>query len=594
MMKKNKLIGKALQQGLRVLFCVAYLLVFIGCSVQTSHSQTPTLAIIGAGDFTADIVDAQAVGLPEGLAARIAERLTKSHRFSVLERKAMRKVIGEQRFGQKRPVSDIDRLLNEAVEDLDDVRAGTLAIAGVLASNNDVLNDFKDLGAMAGADFLVYAKLESMQINSTTAVVPFSASGKTATHSEVDARLYLRVIEVKKGQVIGAASIKCKLSDQAFSGSKSDLDSLSIFDELGRQASAKIIDIATPAKIVSVSPSVLNRGANDGVEVGDIYTVEREGKEIKDTNGVVLGRVKTAIGTIKLTQVQEVLSVVEVLDGQVNVNDLATMAVESRSSTVAANHEKVGLTRNSVAEAQQLPRIAVGLMAHGSTAGNANIHIPIATDAIISHLTKTKRFVVIDRQGVDQLLDEQSAQALMENRQLPSVLGTLQGADYLIYGSLQSFCITTQTSRLPGSSKTFTSQFGQIEGSMRIVNVRNGEIMASRQVSLQEKVKQGRSEERTIALLANAYAEQAVMNLMSAIYPIKVAAIGNEGAVYINRGADGGLSVGETLTAYRPGAAIVNPDTGAQLGHTESLLGDVVISVVDEARAVGNINRSTV
>lgn len=491
MKKKNEFIRKALPHGLKVLCCVVFLCVFSVSLVQAQQGQTPTLAIVGAGDFSPDIVDAQVAGLPEGLAARIAEHLTNSRRFSVLERKAMRKVICEQHFGRKRPVSDIDRLLDDAVSDLDEVQGGTLAVAGVLASNNDVLNDFKDLGTMAGADLLVYAKLESMQVESTTTVVPFSSRGRTTTHSEVNARLYLRVIEVKNGLVIGAASFKCKLSDRPFSGSNSELDGLSIFDELGRQASAKIIDIAAPARIVSVAPFIINRGANDGGKAGDVYTVEREGQEIRDSNGVLLGRVKTAIGKVKLTQVQESLSVVEVLEGEIAANDLATLVIEPRSTTAVTSNAKVELRQNVAAVARKLPRVAVGFMAHGSTASKADTHIPVATDAIISHLTKTKRFLVIDRQSVDQLLDEQAAQALMENRQLSSALGTLKGADYLVYGSLQSFSITTQTAKLPGSNRTFNSQVGRVEGSVRIVDVHSGEIMASRKVSVQEKVERG-------------------------------------------------------------------------------------------------------
>ncbi len=587
-MNKNKLISIGLQQGFKLLCCIVFLVVVgISCA-QDNQGQPPTLAIIGSGDFAADVIDAQVDGLPEGLAARIAEHLTNSRRFSLLERKAMRKVIGEQRFGQKHRVTDVDRLLDEAIGDLDDVSGSTVAVTGVIASNNDVLNDFKDLGSMAGADYLVYAKLESMQLERTTTVVPYTSRTRTATHDEVNARLYLRVIEVETGQVIGAASLKCKLSGRVFARNNSDLDALSVFDELGQQSAAKIIDIVAPARIVSIDPYVLNRGVNDGVKVGAVYTVEREGKEIYGANGVMLGRAKTLSGKIKLTQVQDTISVIDVIDGAIAVNDLVTVIAEPSPEMVVANRATVVLNKGQAIGGQQLPRVAVGLMAYGSTASSANVHIPVATDAIISHLTKTKRFVVIDRQNIEQLLDEQSAQALMENRQLPSALGTLKGADYLIYGSLQSFCITTQTAKLPGSSRSFSSQVGRIEGSMRIVDVRSGEIMASRKVSLQEKVEPSGSAERTIALLADSYAEQVVLNLMRAIYPIKIAAIDNAGAVYINRGADGGLCIGETLTAYRQGAAVVDPDTGIQLGQMESVLGDVVITRVDEAKAVGN------
>ena len=72
---------------------------------------------------------------------------------------------------------------------------------------------------------------------------------------------------------------------------------------------------------------------------------------------------------------------------------------------------------------------------------DANRHIPLFTDTLISRLAQTQRFQLIDRQEVDQLMDEQLAQAMAENRELPSSMGTLAGADYLVIGSVANFAI---------------------------------------------------------------------------------------------------------------------------------------------------------
>jgi curli biogenesis system outer membrane secretion channel CsgG len=229
----------------------------------------------------------------------------------------------------------------------------------------------------------------------------------------------------------------------------------------------------------------------------------------------------------------------------------------------------------------------VGLVKVRSTATtglDANKHIPLFTDTLISRLTQTRRFQLIDRQEVDQLLDEQLAQALAENRDLPSAMGTLAGADYLVVGSIANFVVEQVSMKLPGSQRLIVTHQGRVEGNMRIVDARSGEVLDSRKVSILEELAAPEAADQLISRLADIYAEQTVINLMNTIYPIKVAAVVS-GIAYINRGTDGGLAVGETLLAVRPGEAIIDPDTGVRLGFAEQELGEVALAEVEDARA---------
>jgi curli biogenesis system outer membrane secretion channel CsgG len=136
---------------------------------------------------------------------------------------------------------------------------------------------------------------------------------------------------------------------------------------------------------------------------------------------------------------------------------------------------------------------------------------------------------------------------------------------------------------------------GHIEGNMRVVDARTGDIMDSQKVSVSQVIENAASEARMITELADAYADQVTVNLINAIYPIKVAAVVS-GVAYINRGNDGGLSVGETLRAVRPGQPIIDPDTGVQLGMAEAELGQLVLNEVDDARSkavVGQLGLQT-
>jgi curli biogenesis system outer membrane secretion channel CsgG len=582
---------------------VSSLLLLSACGSEDSNSagtrlggsdQVASIAVISAGDFLPDNVGPSLGGLPDELSARIMERLTVSQRFTIIERTATRRMVLEQRFGNGQSATDVDHVLEKAVGSMELIAGDTLKTAGELAKENDALKDFQDLGTVMGADYIVYAKLEKMDKSADKTAVPFSDSKRSVTSNNVDVRLYLRTIDTARGIVVGAASLHTTISETLLSGQKSQQDSFSVFDVIGLEAAGKIIDMVYPARIVSAEPWIVNRGANDGAKIGDIYQIHREGKAIKDTNGVQLGRVETEVGSVKLTQVQDNISVLQVISGELALNDLARLGANlgEANSTAIQPAASVGLTRQATnIGAGQLPRLALGLVKMGSTANtgkDADQDIPYFTDTLISLISQTKRFQLIDRQEVDQLLDEQIAQALAENRDLPGAMGTLQGADYLLYGSVSKMGLREKETKLPGSNRTLKTKLAYVEGNIRIVDARSGDIVASRKISVSESYPDAMVDSLIKVKVADSFGEQIVLNLMNAVYPIKVAAVTADGTVYINRGNDGGLSEGEALQAFRPGQAIIDPDTGVQLGVTETALGEVQVFEVEDARAKGS------
>ncbi len=550
------------------------------------------VAVMGQGDFHPDrVVQGNVRSLPDGLAARLIEQLSATKRFDVVERSALRHVIREQQFGRKQKETDLDKVIEATVDDLPDVNGWTVAAASSAANHNDKLKEFKELGSTVGADYIIYAVLEKEKVSAKASAIPFSESGKVTVRKQVDARLRLRVIETAKGRIIGAESLRTKISETIFSGKESTQDEYSMFDHLGQQAAISVLDMIFPAQIISSDPWVVNRGSNEEVVSGDVYTVFREGKDIKDAAGISLGKLRSEIGLAKVTQVQKTFSVLSVIKGVLKVNDILVKK-ESKNSALTGK-KAPSLNKNNALNLQkERPRLAVGLVKSRSTAStgvDANLHIPAFTDTLISRLTQTKRFQLIDRQETDQLLNEQLAQAMAENRDMQSSMGQLNGADYVVIGSVSNFVIEERSTRLPGSSRVFISVEGHVEGNMRIVNARTGDIIESRKVSINKTVEKAKTEGRIITELADAFAEQVTVNLMNAIYPIKVAAIVS-GVAYINRGTDGGLSIGEKLNVVRPGKAIIDPDTGVQLGVAETNLGSLELDEVDDARSKASTN----
>lgn len=573
----------------------------MGCGEQSSTTNSnlspsirATIAVLGQTDFVPDRNAGRVgdtVGLPEALSTRITEHLTNNKRFTPVERTALRKVILEQRFGQEIATTYLDSTLDKAISSMENVKASTVAVTGKLADYNDLLKDFQELGSAVGADYLVIGNLEKLTSSISNTEVPFSTSNRSVSSNTTDGRLQLRVIDVATGTVLGATSIRTQISETIFEGKNSDTDQFAFYDHLGKLAATKILDMTHPAKIVSTDPMVISRGLIDGVSNGDIYILNREGKEISDESGQVITRLTSSVGSVKIIDVQNIVSVVEPISGDTPlIDDLVSLEAPGTDGVAAVTRSAtVPLTQRNSGE---LPRLAIGLVKSGSTAKtaeDAQKHAPIFTDSIISRLSQTKRFQLIDRQEVDQLLDEQLAQVLAENRDMPSAMGALKGADYLAYGSLDSSSFTSEveTIQLPNSSRTFQQTKWYVSGNMRIVDARSGDILESRKISIEESPPNSMDKRRVLTLLADAYADQVVLMLMNTIYPIRVAAIGQDNTIYVNRGTDGGLAEGEVLDAFRPGKAVIDPDTGVQLGVEEVMLGQVSITEAEDARSKG-------
>jgi len=535
--------------------------------------------------------DPEAVGLPEILADAILENLTNSKRFTPIERKALRTAVLEQRFGKEISKSYLDRTLDKAIQDMDQFEIGggvAMGHATAGAKYDDLLHDFKDLGSSIGARYLVLGNLHQLGSSLESTSIPLSERGRTVNNKVAEARLRLRVIDTTTSTVLGADSLHLKVSRMLFEGGKESRDDFEFMDQISQDAANKILDIIFPAKIVSTQPLVISRGSNDGVVADDIFSIVREGQEIKETSGTVIARLKEPIGKVKAVTVQETVSVVEPTEGgDFADNDLVVREVKPLPANQGQSN--VALQPAAGSRQQGLPRIAIGLVKAGSTAKtgpDAGKHVAIFTDTIITRLAQSKRFTVIDRQEVDQLLDEQLAQALAENRDLPSAIGTLKGCDYLMIGALQNFSLEEQTLKLPNSSRVIKVLDGFAEGNMRLVDARSGDIMESRKITVRKQLEMQAGEDRLTTALADIFAEQAVAHLLNAVYPIKIAAVSPDGTMYINRGSDGKLNPGAIFDVMRPGQQVVDPDSNVALGSMDNKVGQLELTEIEENRSL--------
>jgi curli biogenesis system outer membrane secretion channel CsgG len=541
--------------------------------------------------------DAEAVGLPEVLADAILEQLTRSNRFTPVERKALRTAILEQRFGQQLQKSYLDKSLDSLIQSTDTMGVGGGIAAGSMvagAKTSDMLRDFRDLGTAIGAQYLVLGNLHKLGSKTVSKAVPFSDRGRTVNKKISEARLKLRVIDAASSTVLGADSLNVKVSAMLLDTGEGVADDFAFMDSVARQAAVKILDIIFPARVVSANPLIISRGSNDNIKAGDRFIIYREGKAITEpSTGAVIAHLKETIGDVQVTRVDETIAFVEPGQaGQFKVGDLAKLQTPEPVAASVPTRAAAPIQPGAARQPGQLPVVAIGLVKAGSTArtgAGSGEHVALFTDTIISKLVQSKRFKVIDRQEVDQLLDEQTAQAIAENRDLPSAMGTLKGCDYIVLGAIQNFSREETSIKLPNSSRIITVLDGYAEGNMRIVDARSGDIIESRKISVQQQQEIQAGEERLTAALADAFASRVVANLLNAIYPIKIAAVAPDGSLYINRGTDGELRAGATLEVFRQGQKIIDPDTGVELGSMDSTVGTLQLSKVEDNRSIGRM-----
>ena len=563
-------------------------------------NEKASIAVMSYTDFVPDrtaVDQGRRIGLPDVLAGRIIEKLSNNQRFTVVERKALRRTVLEQRFGKKMATSHLDKALDKALETMHYNSGSEVDATSDWSNYNDVLKDFRDLGSTIGADFIVLGELEQIKASVKLQAVPYSRSGKVMQTNQVDARLRLRIIDAKKGTVAGAASIKTRLSENIFQGMKSsDSDEFTFYDHLATVAAARILDITFPARIVSLEPLIISRGSNDGVKKGDRFIIQREGKEIRNKNGMLLARLKKDVGEVEVTDAQKTIAIVRPLNNQVfQLNDLA---VPEETETKTASTGKRTVIANSTRVAEQNTKKGPATLAMGLIHKNRSArtfpefnqgYLERISDEIISGLANSKRFIMLERDQVDQVLDEKIFETMTSGGNIQDRLSELAGADYLIHGEINNFYINTERKKVPYVDEIQTFYFLRAEGVFRIVDVHTGAIISSEKIVINEKVKGTAERTQLISQMVEKFSTRAIAQIVARLYPVKVMGAGPDGTVYLNRGADSGLKIGEQFVVKRPGQALTDPDTGQSFGQVETKIATIKIIEVEGSRSRARI-----
>ena len=262
------------------------------------------------------------VDVGKGISDLLVKYLVKDGTYSVIERKAMDKILAEQNF------SNSDRANPNSAAKLGKLLGVDAIIVGSITQfGND--NKNQNVGGGGGG----YGR--------------FGVGGFSHKSSKAVVAIDARIVDIDTAEILGVAEGKGESKREStgllgggggwhgFGGGAVDFGSSDFQNTIIGEAVKAAVEqmsgevIADNTKLVTRTilveglvaavdggQIVLNVGGKNGVKVGDELNVERVTREIKDpATGKVLRRMSTPVGIVKVTDVDDGSSVCSVVSG---------------------------------------------------------------------------------------------------------------------------------------------------------------------------------------------------------------------------------------------------------------------------------------
>ena len=250
-----------------------------------------------------------------------------------------------------------------------------------------------------------------------------------------------------------------------------------------------------------------------------------------------------------------------------------------REQVISANETK------NVKSEHTGPRRRIGVVDFENKSGYGQGRLgTAASDILITELAKTGKFVVVERDKMNKIFEEQKLQAsgAIDPRTAVKV-GRILGLSAMVTGSISESGVKKEGSDyLVMSSKR---QIAEVVVDIRVVDVETGQVVYADSGSGRAKASKravlglgGRSgyDETLEGKALRAAIVQFVDNVTSQVnkkpWSCRIAAVrGNN--IYLNAGITMGVEKGLKLDCFHLGKEIMDPTTGLALGHEEVAVG---------------------
>ncbi len=247
------------------------------------------------------------------------------------------------------------------------------------------------------------------------------------------------------------------------------------------------------------------------------------------------------------------------------------------------------------------PRVAVKEPAVGEGV-NGSVTRYLNIEKLLSEMEASiqaaRKFEVLsrDKSKLTAIREEQKFAQSSLTKGNAAATGGIENANYLVIPTVTDFVFYRSSKPVPNLvDKYVRKDSGRLEIDAQIIDTTTGAIkttfyMKSTFATKDQVVNtRGGSPSAThFTSMAKKVSAQLADQLVDTVFPMKVLnAQGNQ--VFINRGADGGLTAGDVLNVYHPGVALIDPDTGENLGSAESFAGKIKVVRVNPKFTIADV-----
>ncbi len=243
----------------------------------------------------------------------------------------------------------------------------------------------------------------------------------------------------------------------------------------------------------------------------------------------------------------------------------------------------------SAQAAKAKPRVAIKMPTVGegvSKYAKRYLNLTTLLDEMEASIQKTRKFELLSRKKavLQEIREEQQFAKSDLTKGNAAAEGQMENANFLILPVVQDFKFYRSSKPVPNIANKYVRQdSGMLELNAQVIDTSTGGIkttfyMKSTFATGKKVVnsKGGAPSSVYFTKMAKAVAAQMADQLVDAVFPMKVLNVQGD-QVWINRGKDGGLKKGDVLKVFRPGVALIDPDTGENLGSAETEIGKIKV-----------------
>lgn len=236
------------------------------------------------------------------------------------------------------------------------------------------------------------------------------------------------------------------------------------------------------------------------------------------------------------------------------------------------------------------------------------------TEMVTTTLVATNRFVVLERAQLAAVMQEQDMGVSGRvNKETAPAQGGVMGAQALITGDITGFSYSAESmggnlaNIIKGVTAGVTKLTALVTIDLRVIDAVTGEVIGAAKgrgkasatgvyadLTREDKnINTNASKttplgEASRSAIQNAVAELLLQMPRTLVWARRVVDV-RDGLVYVNSGKGDGLEVGAVLQVFEQGQALIDPDTGKNLGNPDRLIGEVQVESVEDRYSVAKV-----